>query len=102
MGTQEAVHRFDVYAPLAQLDRVFGYEPKGRGFESLTACQKKQVPFGICFFVTEEGIREGGAVVNDMPVAYQSREVTEPAGEKNPDLLCKSSRANARAYPLWF
>ena len=27
-------------APLAQLDRVFGYEPKGRGFESLTACQK--------------------------------------------------------------
>ena len=30
-----------VHAPLAQLDRVFGYEPKGRGFESLTACQKK-------------------------------------------------------------
>ena len=29
-----------VHAPLAQLDRVFGYEPKGRGFESLTACQK--------------------------------------------------------------
>ena len=26
-------------APLAQLDRVFGYEPKGRGFESLTARQ---------------------------------------------------------------
>ena len=26
-------------ASLAQLDRVFGYEPKGRGFESLTACQ---------------------------------------------------------------
>ena len=24
-----------VYAPVAQLDRVFGYEPKGRGFESL-------------------------------------------------------------------
>ena len=24
---------------VAQLDRVFGYEPKGRGFESLTACQ---------------------------------------------------------------
>ena len=36
MGTQEIV-----YAPLAQLDRVFGYEPKGRGFESLTACQIK-------------------------------------------------------------
>ena len=38
MGTQEIV-----YAPLAQLDRVFGYEPKGRGFESLTACQKQKV-----------------------------------------------------------
>ena len=25
------------YAPVAQLDRVFGYEPKGRGFESLPA-----------------------------------------------------------------
>ena len=25
------------YAPVAQLDRVFGYEPKGRGFESLQA-----------------------------------------------------------------
>ena len=24
-------------APVAQLDRVFGYEPKGRGFESLSA-----------------------------------------------------------------
>ena len=27
-------------AALAQLDRVFGYEPKGRGFESLTPCHK--------------------------------------------------------------
>ena len=27
------------FAPLAQLDRVFGYEPKGRGFESLVARQ---------------------------------------------------------------
>ena len=25
------------FALLAQLDRVFGYEPKGQGFESLTA-----------------------------------------------------------------
>ncbi len=30
------------YAALAQLDRVFGYEPKGRGFESLTPCQQKR------------------------------------------------------------
>ena len=25
------------YAPLAQLDRAFGYEPRGRGFKSLRA-----------------------------------------------------------------
>ena len=31
----------NVYVPLAQPDRVFGYEPKGRGFESLMARQKK-------------------------------------------------------------
>ena len=29
------------YAPVAQLDRVFGYEPKGRGFESLLAYQNR-------------------------------------------------------------
>ena len=28
------------YVLVAQLDRVFGYEPKGRGFESLQARQK--------------------------------------------------------------
>ena len=28
------------YAPIAQLDRVTGYEPVGRGFESLSAYQK--------------------------------------------------------------
>ena len=27
------------YVPVAQLDRVFGYEPKGQGFESLQARQ---------------------------------------------------------------
>ena len=30
-------------ALLAQLDRVFGYEPKGQGFESLAARQKTEV-----------------------------------------------------------
>lgn len=31
-------------APVAQLDRVPGYEPVGRGFESLQACQEKKQP----------------------------------------------------------
>ncbi len=29
-----------MYAPIAQPDRVTGYEPVGRGFESLSACFK--------------------------------------------------------------
>ena len=32
---------FANYAPLAQLDRAFGYGPKGQEFESLTARQEK-------------------------------------------------------------
>ena len=32
------------HAPLAQLDRASGYGPEGRGFESLTACQKGPKP----------------------------------------------------------
>ena len=31
------------YALLAQLDRVFGYEPKGQGFESLAARQPQSL-----------------------------------------------------------
>ena len=31
-------------ALLAQLDRVTGYEPVGRGFESLAAHQKRKTP----------------------------------------------------------
>ncbi len=31
------------YALLAQLDRVFGYEPKGQGFESLAARHKRNL-----------------------------------------------------------
>ena len=38
----DIIYKYEKNAPLAQLDRVFGYEPKGRGFESLTACQKNE------------------------------------------------------------
>ena len=31
------------YAAVAQLDRVFGYEPKGRGFESLQPYHEKRL-----------------------------------------------------------
>ena len=32
------------FAAVAQLDRVFGYEPKGRGFEALQPYQKRRSP----------------------------------------------------------
>ena len=37
-------------APVAQLDRVFGYEPKGRGFESLLAYQERGKSKWLAFF----------------------------------------------------
>ena len=36
---------------LAQLDRVFGYEPKGRGFESLTPHQNKKAITKVIAFL---------------------------------------------------
>ena len=51
-----------VYVPLAQLDRVFGYEPKGRGFESLKARQTKSgYPFGYPLFVSRSFITQNPA-----------------------------------------
>ena len=42
-------------APVAQLDRVFGYEPKGRGFESLLAYQiTTQVSCVVIFFCVRD------------------------------------------------
>ena len=37
-------------APVAQLDRVTGYEPVGQGFESLPARQEKALAYSKCFF----------------------------------------------------
>ena len=45
------------YAPIAQLDRVTDYESVGRGFESLSAYQKYQIPSqvsGIFIYVGRE------------------------------------------------
>ena len=45
-------------APVAQLDRVGGFEPLGRGFESLRVhqIQKPQHSWGFCIIVTAEGL----------------------------------------------
>ena len=54
--------RKNVYVPLAQLDRVFGYEPKGRGFESLKARQTKEgYPSGYPSFVFHTFITQNPA-----------------------------------------
>ena len=50
MGTPKGV-----YAALAQPDRVPGYEPVGRGFESLMPRHKKESPLGGSFFVPRRG-----------------------------------------------
>ena len=42
-------------ALLAQLDRVFGYEPKGQGFESLAARQVKATPWVLLLFLCLRG-----------------------------------------------
>ncbi len=49
------------HAPVAQLDRVFGYEPKGRGFESLLAYQmnrffRKDEPVFLFYLIFREKI----------------------------------------------
>ena len=49
-------------ALLAQLDRVFGYEPKGQGFESLAARQKNAPNRVRSFMLSKrDSNKEGGA-----------------------------------------
>ena len=67
------------YAPLAQLDRVTGYEPVGQGFESLAACQE-QIDFHLSAFVFILGFE--GRVLNDSPGDCQTApQLRSQAGE---------------------
>ena len=55
----DIIYRYEKNVPLAQPDRVFGYEPKGRGFESLMVRQKRTIPNRVwCVFVSPEGGHE--------------------------------------------
>ncbi len=59
-------HMFS-YAPIAQLDRVTGYEPVGRGFESLSAHPKKaSVSATEAFFVCAMCLRHIGLFDDDI------------------------------------
>ncbi len=42
----------DINVPVAQPDRVTGYEPVGQGFESLRARQKKASTLSVLFSMT--------------------------------------------------
>ena len=46
-----------MYAPVAQLDRVTGYEPVGRGFESLPAYQRPMSFSHGSFALLRRGLR---------------------------------------------
>ena len=48
-------------ALLAQLDRVFGYEPKGQGFESLAARQRTVIAkaVAVLFYIARDENKEG-------------------------------------------
>ena len=66
------------YAAVAQLDRVFGYEPKGRGFESLQPYQlaltkkmQAKIPhFGAGFLLLKT---ENGESSEQYDVIYKIR-----------------------------
>ena len=69
------------FAPVAQLDRVLGYEPRGRAFESLRARQWNQAVrpiFGLAFLLFG---------VPGYKLGYKSAEVT-------PDLYPETVTAN--------
>ena len=54
---QKKVNIFVVNATVAQLDRVLGYEPNGRGFESLRLHQMKNFTRWCGVFLYKLGIR---------------------------------------------
>ncbi len=58
---------FFTHAPVAQLDRVSGYEPEGREFESLRARQLKKVGNQSRLFIGPVEIRQP-----DLPLELES------------------------------
>ena len=64
------------YAPLAQLDRVTGYEPVGQGFESLAACHEKRLAFASLFSMISVPCGTGDiadAMISASQMIYASR-----------------------------
>ena len=68
------ISKFTRYAPIAQLDRVSGYEPEGRGFESLLACQKLMM-VGLAQLAEHRIVVPG--VVGSSPISHPIYKIIE-------------------------
>lgn len=53
-------------APVAQLDRVPGFEPGGRGFESLRVCQ--MLVYGVAICVALLGFSGSLIISQNLPI----------------------------------
>ena len=83
-----------INALLAQLDRAFGYGPKGQGFESLKARQKNSLPLvGGLFFFCKLGIRTGGSEAEEnSPVDCFCRRGRVDAEHRSESLKARQKR----------
>ena len=66
-------------APVAQLDRVTGFEPVGREFESLQARQIKKAGFIPAFFICCDWGQDESFCSTELPGAIQNFERSEKA-----------------------
>ena len=69
-----------MHAPIAQLDRVTDYESVGRGFESLSAYQKIQIPMRVSGFFYTRGL-ERATPVRTLVYSTVRWTVESPVGE---------------------
>ena len=60
-------------AALAQLDRVFGYEPKGQGFESLTLRQIKRIDASVSILFILDELKRDSNTEGDTAVKKRVR-----------------------------
>ena len=84
-------------APVAQLDRVSGYEPEGRGFESCLAHHRT-----ICLAAIRTMMRRSGREVECTPLLRVQVQYIGPRGFESLLLRHCSSAARQREAPVSF
>ena len=78
------------YAPVAQLDRVGGFEPLGREFESLRVRQTTKGPLYAGLFCLWYPVSENSAVRQNAP--RFGRLLRRPSGVSNPPMRITNHR----------